>query len=329
MRRLLLALLVAVSPAHAEELPSFFSNSFLILPEDVADAAKAGKRVMLYFGQDGCPYCKRLMEVNFRQRPTLERMKKHFVAVGFNIWGDREVVWTDGKASSEKQLAARLKVQFTPTLFFLDEKGAIALRLNGYHSPQRFDRALDYVAGRLEKKIPFPEYINDFDRGQQAGRQKIDLKVQNFFLPAPVNLRRNPGGRALAVLFETPNCAECEELHKIALQRKEVLEQFRKYDVARFSMLNNEFFTGIDGKKATPAGWAAALKIAHVPTLVLFDAGGREIMRLEAYFRPFHIAGALDYVSSGAYRREPSFQRFLQTKADRMRGRGDTVDLWK
>jgi hypothetical protein len=33
-------------------------------------------------------------------------------------------------------------------------------------------------------------------------------------------------------------------------------------------------------------------------------------------------------VASGAYAREPSFQRFLHAKAERMRDRGERVDLW-
>jgi hypothetical protein len=62
--------------------------------------------------------------------------------------------------------------------------------------------------------------------------------------------------------------------------------------------------------------------------MVLFDGRGREAFRTEAYLRPFHLAGALDYVSSGAYAREPSFQRFLQGKVERMRHEGERVDLW-
>jgi thioredoxin-related protein len=68
--------------------------------------------------------------------------------------------------------------------------------------------------------------------------------------------------------------------------------------------------------------------VGEAPTLVLFDAKGKEVLRLEAYFRPFHVAGSLEYVSSGAYRSEPSFQRFLQSRAERMRERGERVDLW-
>ncbi len=61
---------------------------------------------------------------------------------------------------------------------------------------------------------------------------------------------------------------------------------------------------------------------------MLFDDAGREAFRIEAYLRPFHLASALDYVASGAYRDEPSFQRHLQARAERGRARGERVDLW-
>jgi hypothetical protein len=34
-------------------------------------------------------------------------------------------------------------------------------------------------------------------------------------------------------------------------------------------------------------------------------------------------------VASGAYKREPSFQRFIQARAKEMRERGETIDLWR
>jgi hypothetical protein len=37
----------------------------------------------------------------------------------------------------------------------------------------------------------------------------------------------------------------------------------------------------------------------------------------------------MDYVASGAYQREPSFQRFIQARAERLRETGGVVELWK
>jgi len=324
MRVLFIWLLLASSPAHAQEPPSWFTESLLDLREDVAEAAAQKKRVMLYFGQDGCPYCKRLMEVNFRQAATSARAQRSLVALALNIWGDREVTWTDGRRTTEKRLAAELKVQFTPTLIFLDERGAIALRLNGYYPPHEFDAALDYVARRMETRVKFGDYLRS--NAKQAANPA--LHSQPFLLAQPYDLRRRAGAKPLAVLFETPHCAQCDELHAVAFKRREVLELLAKFDVARFALSESSPVTTPAGKAMPASAWAQALNVGYVPTLLLFDARGREVFRTEAYLRPFHLAGALDYVSSGAYLREPSFQRFLQAKADALRHRGERVDLW-
>jgi thioredoxin-related protein len=308
MRWAILALLLAGLPLKAEELPPWFSESLLDLRDDVAEAAAQGKRVMLYFGQDGCPYCKRLVEVNFRQAAIGAKAQRQLHALALNIWGDREVTWTDGALTTEKRLAARLKIQFTPTLVFLDERGGVALRLNGYHPPHQFEAALDHVAGR----ISFEQYLARL-RAESAA---ATLHAQSFFQPPPESLRRAPGAKPLAVLFETPHCAECDELHAVAFKRREVLQALARFDVVRLDL------------NAHDVAWARSLRVGYVPTMVLFDARGREVLRTEAYLRPFHVAGALEYVSSGAYLREPSFQRFLQAKAERLRQRGTSVDLW-
>ena len=45
-------------------------------------------------------------------------------------------------------------------------------------------------------------------------------------------------------------------------------------------------------------------------------------------FQPFHLASGLEYVASGAYLEQPSFQRYLQQRAERIRSSGGTVELW-
>src|SRR5947208_1532417 len=90
---------------YAIDIPPWFANTFLDFREDIRDAARDGKRVMAYFGQDGCPYCKQLMVNNFSQRDIVARMHASFVAVALNIWGDRETTWVDGVVRPEKALA--------------------------------------------------------------------------------------------------------------------------------------------------------------------------------------------------------------------------------
>ena len=255
--RWFLVLALLWGEAWAQEPPAWFADSLLFVREDAAEAAKEGKRVMLYFGQDGCPYCKQLMEVNFRQARIVEKMQKGFVALAINIWGDREVTWSDGRAMSEKQLAAALKVQFTPTLLFLDEKGGIALRVNGYLPPERFEAALDYVAAKMERKLAFSDYKKIPEKANE------NLNPQSFFMKPPYDLRRKPGSKPLAVLFETPHCAGCDELHREGFKRKEVLSRLAKFDVVRFSTLDNQSVVAPGGQQIKASEWAIQLE-AHV-----------------------------------------------------------------
>ena len=150
--RVLLALALAVASlavrAQPAEVPGWFAESFLEFPQDVREAARDGKRLMLYFWQDGCPYCRRFVATTLADRAIEERTRRHFVAVALDLFGAREVEWVDGRRMSEKALAQALNVKATPTLLFLDEKGGIALRLVGYVPAERFAAALEEAKGR-------------------------------------------------------------------------------------------------------------------------------------------------------------------------------------
>jgi thioredoxin-related protein len=309
---------------HAIDIPPWFAESLLDFRDDVRDAAKEGKRLMVYFGQDGCPYCKALMQTNFSQQRIVDKTRSHFVAVALNMWGDREVTWTNGRTMGEKELARALKVQYTPTLLFLDEQGAVALRLNGYYPPHRFEAVLDYVAARLEKKQPLADYLAANVR-ETASPQ---LAEEPFFLKPPYDLRRARGAKPVAVLFETPYCAPCDELHREMFARPEIKRLLARFDVARFSLADRAELVTPSGARTTGEAFARSLAVAYTPTIVFFE-GPREVLRIEAYLRPFHVASALDYVSSGAYRTEPSFQRFVQARAEKLREKGERVELWQ
>jgi thioredoxin-related protein len=311
---------------HAIDIPAWFRETFLDLREDVREAAAEGKRLMVYFGQDGCPYCTELMRVNFSQKDIVDKTRRHFNAIAINIWGDREVVWTDGKHLSEKTFAAFLKVQFTPTLLFFDEQGAVVLRLNGYYPPHKFQTALDYVSGKQENKIPFAVYLERHVGEPGSGK----LHEQPFFLKPPLDLdrTRKRGTRPLAVLFEQRQCAACDELHLQGFRDAAARKLIGGFDVARLELFGTERLVTPRGKSLTAEEWGRELKVAYTPTLVFFDALGKEVFRIEAYLKPFHVASSLEYVASGAYRTEPSFQRYIRGRAEKIRAAGGRVDLW-
>ena len=332
-RRWLFALLLAAcgtalaqtpSP-HAIDIPRWFATTFLDFREDVDEAARDGKRLLVYFGQDGCPYCTKLMTVNFSQQSIVDKTRRHFVATAINIFGDREVTWIDGRTMSEKALARVLQVQFTPTILIFDEAGAPIVRLDGYYPPNQFEAVLDYAANKLERTHALGDYV----RTHAKERASPTLADEPFFMRAPYDLRRKPGDKPLAVIFETVDCGPCDELHDEAFRRDAVMAQVRQFDVARFALGSTTPLTTPGGRATTAGAFARELGVAYTPSVVFFDTSGAEVFRIGAYLRPFHFASTFAYVASGAYRSEPSFQRYLQGRADAMRQRGEPVELWK
>jgi thioredoxin-related protein len=308
---------------YAIDIPRWFATTFLDFREDVDDAAREGKRLFAYFGQDGCPYCTKLMTVNFSQQAIVDKTRRHFVATALNIWGDREVRWLDGRPMREKELARVLGVQFTPTILIFDESGNVVVRLDGYYPPHQFEAVLDYAAGRHERDATLADWLRTHAREPASPR----LHDEAFFVRAPYDLRR-AGGKPLAVVFETVDCAACDELHREAFRRDAVMAEVRRFDVARFALGAPTPLTKPDGRASTAREWARELGVAWTPTVVFFDPAGAEVFRISAYLRPFHFRTAFAYVADGAYRSEPSFQRYLQARAEASRARGERVELW-
>lgn len=321
------ALAFAALPALAQSLdyvvardtPSWFKESFLDFGEDVSEAADEGKRVMIYFGQDGCPYCRKLHDLNFRQAEIVDKMRANLDSIAVNMFGDVDTVWVDGGDYTEKELAAKLGIQFTPTLLFLDEQGGEALRLAGYQPPPKFMAALDYVIEKKENEVPFAEYLRAAlpPPGAAAAPARPPLfAAPPYALSAPAE--------PLAVLVTQRQCEACDEWRAFLLSD----------DAAPWREARRIVEIDLHGKEATladgrsEADWAREAQVAFVPALVFLDADGGEEFRVDGYLRAFHLGSVLDYVVSGAYRSEPEFQRFLQARAEHLREQGVDVQIW-
>lgn len=164
----------------------WFADSFLNLREDLTEAAENGKRLVIAWEQRGCPYCKRVHDVNFRIPRLVDYIKKNFVLVQLNLWGDREVVDVDGEVMPEKKMAAKYGIRYTPTFQFFPEsleklKGKKGIeaevhRMMGYFYPYHFLTTFEFVFDRAYEKEPnLQRYLIDKGRALQEKGIKIDL----------------------------------------------------------------------------------------------------------------------------------------------------------
>ncbi len=310
--------------AKPTEYPSWFKESFLDFAEDVREAGDRGKRVLVLFHQDGCPYCNALVERNLSQKDIEEQVRAKFDVVALNMWGDREVVSVDGQAYTEKQFARALRVQFTPTLLFFNEQGGVALRVDGYLPPTRFKLALDYVTGRMEQDLTYREFLEKQAPAADAGA----LHREDFFTPPPFDLSAPPDGRPVAVFFEQTQCPNCDSLHEYVLTDPETRTIVTAFHSVQLDMWSKTPLVTPSGEHTTARDWARELDVKYAPTIVLFD-DGIEVIRSEAFFKIFHTQSIFDYVRSAAYREQPSFQRYISARAEHIREQGRDVDIWR
>ena len=312
--------------AMATVYPDWFKVSFMELEEDVAEAAEQGKRLMLLFHQDNCPYCNAFVEKNLAQKDIEDTLKTKFDVIEFNMWGDREVVSVAGEVYSEKEFAKALKVQFTPSILFLTEEGQLSLRLNGYYDPDQFRQALDYVTNKMEDKQSFSDFLEQAD---QTASSKT-LTQQDYF-SGPItelNTRAGKGSKPLLLMFEQGTCKNCETLHSSIFSREDSLELLQQFDVFQVDMWGREPFETLDGSTKTGREWSKELGVNYAPTMIIYAADGTEVIRSEAFFKTFHVQSILDYVQSDEWRSQPSFQRYLSARADLIRERGTDVNIW-
>ena len=312
-----------VNPGYHEK-PNWFKDSFLDLREDVSEAKENNKRVLMYFYQDGCPYCAKLLQDNFGQKTIADKTKKYFDVIAINMWGDKEVVDLYGNSTTEKMFSEKMKVMYTPTLVFLNEQGQVVLRVNGYYAPNKFETALDYVRGHNERKITFRKYTNKFIKKATTGK----LHQQPFILKSPYNLQTLlKSNKPLLVLFEQKKCHACDELHNDIFKRKETLEQIERFNVVRLDMWSKDNLIDLQGNLVTSQDLAQKLNVAYSPTFVFFNKTGKDIFRIDAYLKSFHTQSVMDYIASGSYKEQPNFQRYIGKRADKLEAQGIHVDL--
>ena len=149
----------------------WFIESFLELADDLEGARKEGKRFAISWELKGCPYCKETHLVNFAQPRIADYVRTNFAVLQLNIVGSRKVTDFDGSVLSEKELAAKYNVRFTPTFQFFPEQAEPLkalpaqereiVRAPGYLRPEDFLAMFRYVREKAYESKSFRDFVKE------------------------------------------------------------------------------------------------------------------------------------------------------------------------
>ena len=147
----------------------WFLESFLELADDLGAAAGSGKRFAVMWELRGCPYCREMHLTNFARPDIADYVRSNFDILQLNIIGARKVTDFDGKEISEKALAAKYGVRFTPTFQFFPESAAglaekepekrEVARAPGYLRPDDFLALFRFVREKAYETRSFRDYL--------------------------------------------------------------------------------------------------------------------------------------------------------------------------
>ena len=143
-------------------------DTFKDLQEDLDEANAEGKRLAIFFEQRGCIYCTKMHETVYPDPELSDYIDENFFVIQLNLHGDLEVVDFDGDTLTEKQIARKWGILFTPSVIFLPEEveeGRAAIQSAVAMMPGAFSRGttLDMFTWVNEKRYAL-DSDEDFQR---------------------------------------------------------------------------------------------------------------------------------------------------------------------
>lgn len=298
--------------------PNWFKEGFVHLDDYVKEAHSSGKKgLMILFTNEGCSYCSAFIKNSLGNPEIASRVIKNFDSVGLEIFDDNELISPNGKSMRIKHFAKQEKAEFSPTLLFYDNNGKKILRLIGYQSPERFSHILDYVLKDHYRKVSLGEYFSQLAPKQKHG-DKSSLRHDPIFSDARIVLKNNPPklDNPLLVIFEKPNCTECDNFHRDVLKDQKIRNKLKKFKVVQIdATANNHALNTPGGHRLTPNQWYKQLDFARVPALLFINKQGRQVLKTDALILQQRMTNSLNYVLEHAYEKDWTYQRFARTKA--------------
>lgn len=129
------------------------------------------------------------------------------------------------------------------------------------------------------------------------------------------------GKRGLVVYFGQKFCPYCRALMENNFGQADIAGYTREhFDVVAINIHGDRTVTDINGREWSEKAYAERERTNFTPSLVFYDAAGKEVLRLTGYYPPYQFRAALEYVADGHYR-DASFRQYLERADPNLKAR--------
>jgi len=253
----------------------FFAQSFGDLPEELDEARQAGKLgLLLFFEQEGCLYCERMLKTILSQPAVQDWYRARFTPIAVDINGDVELTDVDGITLPSKVFAEHRRVRTTPTLSFLDLHGVeVHRQVKMIDDADEFLLLGRYVAEGHYTDTSWTDY-SAASTAAPANHGSVP-RVLDFSAEAA---EAAANGQNLLVAVTREGCSYCKQLRREVLVPMIRSGEYNDRIMVREMMMDPDTpIVDFAGNASTTAQIASRYNATIAPTVLLLDPSGRSL----------------------------------------------------
>lgn len=155
--------------------------------------------------------------------------------------------------------------------------------------PRSVPDVYNFKDGLLEEELKYPDWFKI-----SFGDLRDDLKSA---------LAHNKKG--LMVYFGQKRCSYCEMFLEVNLEIPDIKNYVQQhFDVIPIDIWGIADVITLEGDLLSEREFAIFEETNFTPSLIFYDAQGKDVLRLRGYYPPYKFRAALKYVVEGFYRQE-------------------------
>lgn len=133
------------------------ANNDININDKIKLAKQQDKHIMMFFHIPYCPYCKRMLDENFKDTSLLKEIKKNFVLIDIYT-GDDGIVTFNNFKGTKKEFSKHIGAFAFPATIFLDKNQKTVYKSIGYRNIQEHFVELKYVDSYSYKTTSLEEF---------------------------------------------------------------------------------------------------------------------------------------------------------------------------